>query len=165
MSVTFFAQPVDSSFVSARRQSQSLQCRMVTPTEIILTPFRRPSHRWIFQDAPQIMQLIPQFHLLRLFALLRRGGHLQILPRSRRHVRWVGTFLIGRNRNQVGGSGSALTAFHRGSSAPKREGRLTSTILATSSPNSLAISSMSVSVSSTVSCKTAAWRVARWVTP
>lgn len=67
---------------------------MVTPTEIILTPFRRPSHRWIFQDAPQIMQLVPQFHLLRLLALLRCGGHLQILPRSRRHVRWVGTFLV-----------------------------------------------------------------------
>jgi hypothetical protein len=92
----------------------------VIPTEIILTPFRRPSHRWIFQDAPQIMQLVPQFHLLRLLALLRCGSHLQILPRSRRHVRWVGTFLFRRNRNEVGGSGSALTAFHDGITRERR---------------------------------------------
>lgn len=92
----------------------------MTPTEIILTPFRRPSNRWVLQDAPQIMQLIPQFHLLRLFALLRCGGHLQILPRSRRHVRWVGTFLVVNNRNQIRWSVSALTAFHDGITRERR---------------------------------------------
>ena len=42
------------------------------------------------------MQLIGQFHLLRLFALFRCGGDLQVLSRSCRKIRRVRTFLIVR---------------------------------------------------------------------